>query len=577
MKELAELRPAQDAVREHLATGVWRTTGPLADLRHWRDETPDAPAVIAHSATGRHELTYRQFADQVQGFAAALAELGVRAGEAVLVQLPNVWQVGALMLACMRLGAVVAPVMMTLGPRELERVLARLGAGVCITTGEWAGARHAEAVAEMTPRLTELRHRVVLDPAGAPAGSVDFTAFFEDPDRTSALGGTTAELLEDAPAEDPDRVAMVLFTSGTSGEPRGVLHTANTLYAGCSVVASAEGFGPTDRFYATQAVTHLFGGMYSILLPLLVGGTSVLVDRWEPAAVLDLLGESRPTVLAGAPPFVAALLAEAEQRGSAAPKLPLRMVLSGATTVPAQLVAGVPHCWGVPLRTVWGMTEVPGHTWTRHDDPPLWGSRSDGRPGAALELDFRTEDGAVPTAEQPARLFVRGGGLCLATFGRDGGELRVLADQDGGWYDTGDLAVPDGRGGLRLFGRAADRIGGSFMIPVADVETELLAHPGVGDVALVGYRPREDEELACAVVVPSPGAGAGAGSGAGAGGALTLAELRSFLTGRGMTDWYQPSRLELVSELPRNAIGKVRKDLLRAQLAAGEVANSLAE
>ncbi|WP_392870938.1 hypothetical protein [Streptomyces sp. LN499] len=202
------------------------------------------------------------------------------------------------------------------------------------------------------------------------------------------------------------------------------------------------------------------------------------------------------------------------------------------------------------------MTEVPGHTWTRRDDPPLWGSRSDGRPGPGVELGFRSDTDTPPTAEQPARLFVRGGGVCLATFGRDSAQLRVTADADDGWYDTGDLAIPDGRGGLRIIGRTADRIGGSFMIPINDVETELREHPGVDDVALVGYLDDQGNELACAVVVP------------GAAAPTTLAGLREFLTARGMTEWYQPSRLELVTELPRNATGKIRKDLLRSPLRA---------
>lgn len=208
------------------------------------------------------------------------------------------------------------------------------------------------------------------------------------------------------------------------------------------------------------------------------------------------------------------------------------------------------------------MTEVPGHAWTRRDDPPMWALHSDGRPGTGIELDFRPDTEAPPTAEQPARLFVRGGGVCLATFGRDSGQLRVTSQIDDGWYDTGDLAVPDGRDGLRLIGRTADRIGGSFMIPVRDVETELLRHPDVEDVVLVGYPDTQAGELACAVVVPGEAA-------------PTLAGLREYLSARGMTQWYQPSRLELVTELPRNETGKVRRDLLRAQVKKGHLKNGL--
>ncbi|MEU6324926.1 AMP-binding protein [Streptomyces sp. NPDC047009] len=551
---LSELRPGQDLIREYRETGVWRTEGPLADLRKWRNETPEATAVIAHRAgTGMRRLTYRELSDYVERFARALTELDVGPGQVVAMQLPNWWQVSALLLACARVGAVVAPVMPSIGPRELERILVRLEADVCVTADEYGGVRYADAVADMAPRLPRLRHRVVIARGNAPKGTVDFGRHFEETPRERQPGTFPGAL-----TEDPDRVAVVLFTSGTSGEPKGVLHTFNTLYAGASAIAHAEGLGTRDRFFTTQALTHIFGLMYNIMIPLLVGGASVLSDVWDPKGALDIVTESETTVLAGAPTFVTALVAAAQVRPR--PEFLPRMVLSGATTVPGQLVASVPQTWGVPLRTLWGMTEVPGHTWTRHDDPPLWGSQSDGRPGAGLELDFRSDTGTPPTAEQPARLFVRGGGVCLATFGRDSGRLRVTADVDNGWYDTGDLAVPDGRGGLRIIGRTADRIGGSFMIPINDVETELLAHPDVHDVALVGYVDDRGEELACAVVVPGPAS-------------PTLAGLREFLTARGMTEWYQPSRLEMTTELPRNATGKVRKDLLRAQLKDGRPAN----
>ncbi|WP_392876028.1 AMP-binding protein [Streptomyces sp. LN499] len=554
---LSELRPGQDLVREYRAAGAWRNEGPLADLRKWRDETPDAHAVIAYRAgTGVRRLTYREFSDYVERFARALRELEVGPGQVVAMQLPNWWQVSALLLACGRVGAVVAPIMVTIGPRELERILSRLDASVCVTVDQWGDVQYSEAVAEMAPRLPKLRHRVVITGGDTHGDTVNFGRHFEETPWEQQPGALLGAL-----AEDPDRVAVVLFTSGTSGEPKGVLHTFNTLYAGASAVAQAEGLGARDRFFTTQALTHVFGIMYNIMIPLLVGGASVLSDVWDPKGALDIVAESETTVLAGAPPFISAMVGAAQVQPRSA--LSLRMVLSGATTVPGQLVASVPETWGLPLRTLWGMTEVPGHTWTRRDDPPLWGSRSDGRPGPGVELGFRSDTDTPPTAEQPARLFVRGGGVCLATFGRDSAQLRVTADADDGWYDTGDLAIPDGRGGLRIIGRTADRIGGSFMIPINDVETELREHPGVDDVALVGYLDDQGNELACAVVVP------------GAAAPTTLAGLREFLTARGMTEWYQPSRLELVTELPRNATGKIRKDLLRSQVKDGRLANWL--
>jgi cyclohexanecarboxylate-CoA ligase len=452
------------------------------------------------------------------------------------------------LLACAKVKAVFAPVMMTIGARELERVLRRLDAAVCVSVDRWSGTNHAESVAEMAPRLPRLRHRVVLTEGDAPEGAVHFGRHFQ-----LTAWEKERKALQEADAEDPDRVAVVLFTSGTTGEPKGALHTFNTLYAGASPVVSVEELGCQDRFFTTQALTHMFGVMYNVMIPLLAGGTSVLLDTWKPETALQIVTETGITVLGGAPPYLGALVGASRVSG----KPPaLRMVLCGSTTIPGQLVAEVREVWGVPLRSFWGMTEVPGHAWTRSDDPPLWALHSDGRPGSGIELDFRSDTGAAPTLEQPARLFVRGGGVCLATIGRDSGLLQVTSHLDGGWYDTGDLAVPDGRGGLRLTGRIADRIGGSFMIPVRDVEAELLTHPDVADVALVGYPDGQGGELACAVVVPGKSV-------------PTLAALREYLSARGMTRWYQPSRLELMPELPRNETGKIRRNLLRTRVREG--------
>jgi cyclohexanecarboxylate-CoA ligase len=141
--------------------------------------------------------------------------------------------------------------------------------------------------------------------------------------------------------------------------------------------------------------------------------------------------------------------------------------------------------------------------------------------------------------------------------GESGSRLRkahVIADHDDGWYETGDLAAPDGRGAIRLMGRVGDRIGGSAMIPVTDVESLLLSHPGVADVALVGYPDGKGGELACAVIRPATTPPVG------------LEDLRKYLSDQDMTDFYLPSRLELLPDLPRNTIGKVRKELLRSWL-----------
>jgi cyclohexanecarboxylate-CoA ligase len=546
-REALALRPPDSTVRRFRESQVWREGTVLDDLTRWRDESPEAIAIVAHQmGTGVERLTYRQYADHVERFAGALYELGVRPGQVVALQLPNRWQVNVLLLACARIGAVFAPIITSIRPRELERVLRRLQAGVFISIDRWDGFEHASALAEFAPRLPDLRHRVVL--GDASDDEIDFVEHFQNVpwERThaTALGGLSA---------DPDRVGLVLFTSGTTGEPKAALHTLNTLYAAYSAPTFEDGYGSADVFLSSAALTHIAGTGLSILVPLLVGGRTVLLDTWEPETVLDLMTENAVSLLGGVPVTLSALITEVRSRPTPLPAL--GTVVSFGTLTPGPLIEDVQSVFGLPLRTAWGMTETAGScTFIRRDDPADWIAHSVGRPIPGVELDLRHEGGA--TAEQAARLFIRGAPVCLATVGRDSGEVTVIAEHDDGWYDTGDLAVPDGRGGIQLLGRAADRIGGAFMIPVNDVETALLGHPDIDDVALVGYPDGGGGELACAVIVTRTAP-------------PSIADLRKYLDELGMTEWYQPSRVEAVPALPRNSMGKVRKELLRRWLQGG--------
>jgi cyclohexanecarboxylate-CoA ligase len=539
------LRPAEMVASRFRTAGIWRDGGPLQDLRKWRDETPDAPAILAcqvrTGATSR--LTYSEYARLVERFAGALTELGVGPGQVVAFQLPGLWQVAPVLLACDRVGAIAAPIIPTIGARELEKTLYRLGASTCITVNSPREIGYSVSLAEMAPRLPGLRYRVVLGSCTSE-DEIDFGRYFEDIPWEERYPVS----LDDSVA-DPDQVNLVLFTSGTTGQPKAALHSNNTNYA--IVKAGADTFG-TDRysrFYTPHALTHKGGIGFSIQLPLFVGGCGIITDAWEPAASSAFLKEAGVTHLGAAPTFLYDLLAQLRGRGDRLETL--KYVQTMGTMVPADLADEVNQALRLPLRGVWGMTEG-GSTLMAPDDPDSYVLHSVGRMAPGTELSLRTQHQEI-TAERPAHLFIRGASVCLATVGRDTGELRVTAESDDGWYDTGDLATWDGQGGIRIMGRTADRIGGAFMIPVNDVESVLLQHPDIKDVALVGYSDGKGGELACAVVVPSAPS-------------LTLTALRDYLSGLKMTEWYWPSRLSLVTELPRNSLGKVRKDILTRQL-----------
>jgi cyclohexanecarboxylate-CoA ligase len=290
-------------------------------------------------------------------------------------------------------------------------------------------------------------------------------------------------------------------------------------------------------------------GYLFTLLPLLTGACGVVLDSWSGERGARLLAEAGVSIMFSGPTFIQDMIAARD--GQPETPLALRTLCGGGTTLPGPLVAQVPRVFGVPLQVAWGMTEVGLGTMTRKDDPEDWAAHSDGRACVPLDLDVRSDTSSTP--DQPGRLFARGGGICLATYGRDSGKLVVIAEQNDGWYDTGDLAIPDGRGGIRLMGRVGDRIVrlARGIIPVADVETTLLDHPGVADATLVGYPADDGDELPCAVITPATEP------------PVRLDEIRRYLTDQGMTEWYIPTRLEYVDRIPRNVNGKVLKNELR--------------
>jgi cyclohexanecarboxylate-CoA ligase len=546
---LVELRTDLDLARHYRRNGWWRDKTFLDDLAESVRTRPDQPVLInGRTIDGTvRVVSYREFDQLVRRIAGAFDEFGVRTGDVVAFQLPDWWETAALLLACLRVGAVAQPIVPQLRTREIERVLATTGARVCITVDSWAGFGHARALAEVAPRLPQLRQRIVYGDA-ADTGAVDFHECFvnrPDPDLSSL-----------SPV-DPDQPSMVLFTSGSAGEPKGVLHTCNTIYAGTSgfMAEAVEGSG-ADRAATTMRVSHIACPLWAVFGVLLTGGAGVFQDVADPDRMLDLMARAEATRLLTSPPNLAALVAAQRERPRELTSL--RTIMAGGTTVPPDMVPMVRETFGVPLRAVWGMTENVVGTAVRADDPQDWSAHSDGRPLPGLEVRVVTLEGEGATGA----LQVRGASMSVGNIADDIARISTTSTGDGDWFDTGDIARPDGRGGIRIEGRVADRVydlHGEVIIPVREVEEELLQHPSVKDVAVISCTDGAREHV-CAVVVPC-------------GEPPTLEDLNEHLRERDMTELYFPNRLELVDELPRDPLGKLRKYQLRAKFDAGSTPN----
>ena len=242
-------------------------------------------------------VTYAELAHHVERLAAALVGLEVGRGDVVTLQLPNSWQLIALCLACSQVGAVPNPVLPIMRRREVGFMMRLTESPVYVAAAEFRGFSYADLSVELAEAVPTIRHRVLLDGADVP-GALDF-----DRDLLGGDWATPDDL--DERAAGPDDAALIMFTSGTTGEPKGVLHTGNTLYSINKSQADVLHLSPGEVTAMGSPTTHFAGYTWNFLMPLLLGGTSVHVDAWDADLMLRILEEEQVTFFMGAPTFLA--------------------------------------------------------------------------------------------------------------------------------------------------------------------------------------------------------------------------------------------------------------------------------
>ncbi|MGC0314247.1 AMP-binding protein [Kitasatospora acidiphila] len=528
--------PAAEVARRYREQGWWRNETFSEELRSAAAERPDEPALL----TWRHRedrlvaLSFGELDARADSVAGALRDLGVRRGDVVAYQLPAWWEAAVLVVACLRAGAVVAPLPMLFGGYETERVLASTGAVACVVPEEWEGVPYARQLLEQAARLPALRHRIVIGDATATS-AVSLHGSFHGEQPT----GTARDL-------DPlgaDEVCALLMTSGTTSETQIVVCSPNTLGVGVTDWDPPVRAG--EVFATTSGLSHLTG-YRQILRTISARTPTVFSDSRDPGCWLRLIEDIGVTRLLWAAPQMLRALAE-EQRCQGRDVSSLLAVHSVGGPLSAQVVAVVRETLCPVVLNNWGMTEAGNLIGTATGDPGDWAGRSLGRPRAWAQIRLEPVDGKA------FRLHVRGPALCLATVGRDSGQVKWSPSHDDGWLDTGDLVEPDGAGGLRFAGRVAERIGDAWQIPVADIEDALLTHPDIDDVVLVPWPHADGRETACAVVISQT--------------RLELRDVRDHVAGLGFHESHLPTRIEHVTHFPRTELGKVRRKVLLGLLA----------
>jgi cyclohexanecarboxylate-CoA ligase len=529
MKPIEGFLLGEERIRLERARGVWPQRVATDYLDRWAREKPDAMAIVGWRLEDEREkrLTFRELAETTARAAAALERAGVREGDVVSLQLPSCWQFVVLYLATVRLGAVANCLMPIFRSRELGFMLKQAEPRVFVVPKTFRGFDHARLAGELAANLPGMRV-LVLDELDAEIES----------------GAPPLQYLHGARLA-PDDVTQLLYTSGTTGESKGVLHTSNTLLGAVSSFPGPMGLGADDVIFMPSPLAHQLGFSYGMLLPILLGVPLVLTDIWRPARAAQLIEANGVTFTFAATPFLADLAALAKEAGRRLGRLRL-FASSGAPIPPAVAQAGREHL-GAAVAASWGMTECCSVTIT-----PADGSRateSDGRALACGEVRVVDADGRELPRGEVGTLQVRGASLFCGYLKRP--QLYRL-DPDG-WFDTGDLARMDEEGYMRICGRSKDVIiRGGENIPVLEVETALYRMPEIADAAVVAMPDERLQERACAFVTLKRGA------------TLNLDALCARLGKEGFTKHFWPERLEVLAEMPRTPTGKIQKFVLRS-------------
>ena len=519
------------------------------------DRYGDAEAV----ASSRTRISYRELGVRVRRAAAAVMAAGVRPGERVGIWAPNTPDFVVAALGAVSAGAVLVPLGTRLKGAEVVELLRRTRASTLFVTDTFLGASYVSALRAAaggptgtggTPfaGLPALRTAVVLgDRTEARDGFLHWRGFLaagaDIPDRA------VRERIDSVHGDDP---ADMMFTSGTTGLPKGAVTTHAQSLRAFSTWADLAGLTEGDRCLVVNPFTHTFGYKAGILASLMRGATILPQPVFEAEAVLATISTERVTVLPGAPTVYQSLLDHPGRSGYDLGSL--RLAVTGAAVVPLELVTRVREELGFQtVITAYGLTECCGLVTMcrRGDDPGLIAATS-GRAVPGVYLRVADEDGRDLPAGTPGEVQVRGYNVMREYFEDPDGTAAALTPD--GWLRTGDIGTLDDGGNLRITDRLGDMftVGGFNAYP-AEIERVLSRHPLVADCAVVGVPHPRLGEVGKAYVVPTGAPEPGAAD-----------ELISWAR-REMANYKVPRQVAFLGELPRNASGKVLRRELRAR------------
>jgi acyl-CoA synthetase len=523
----------------YFAEGHWTDDTFAGFLEREVGATPTLPFRV-WSDTHPFSGTIGGLYEQSRRIASGLAQRGIGVGDVVAYQLPNWAEAVSIIWAGFRLGAVMVPIVHFYGASEVEFILKQSGARLFVTVDRFGHVDHVENLRAIRARLPALEHVVVVA-SGTPGAELPGAV---------ALDALLAALpFTGKPDVDPDRPAMVGYTSGTTASPKGVVHTHRSLLFETRQLASINAGSGRPPFVASP-LAHMTGLLAANLMPVYRHEPIHLTDRWDPGRALEIMVEADIALGGGATIFLTSLL----DHPSFGPKHAalIQSVGLGGSPVPAA-VAERAERLGIKVVRAYGSTEHPSITGATTDEPQAKRNRTDGHALEAVEIRIVDDEGGDLPAGQPGEIWSRGPDLFA---GYTDPELTARVVTRDGWYRTGDVGVLDEDGYLTITDRLSDVIiRGGLNLSAAEIEEALMRMPAVAECAVVAAPHERFGERACGVLRIRPGASA-----------PDLAAVQAHLGAAGLPKQKWVEELRIVHDFPRTPSGKIRKFVLRTEL-----------
>jgi acyl-CoA synthetase (AMP-forming)/AMP-acid ligase II len=514
------------SVEPVVANCVWQL------VRTRAEQTPDRVLV-----TDEHDqaLTFEGLRQRAEEVAAGLYRLGIGPGDVASWQLPSRIDTIVLFVALARLGAVQNPLIPMLRENEIDFICTQTGTKLLVVPSVFRGFDHLSMARSIAERLPAMQ--VVNADDGLPIG--DPATLPPEPDPTAEQ---SAQL-----------VRWLFFTSGTTASPKGAQHTDAGLLAASATFVSNTILQPEDRVASLSPIAHV-GGVLHVLSAITTGSRLIITAIFDPVQTTLQMQSAQVTLGGSGVPFIQAYLRQQRQHPEERYFPKARAFLVGGSPRPPQLHYEVKNeLGGVGIVSGYGLTECPYLSWARVDDPDDKLSMSEGRPVAATRIRIVDADGQSVPAGESGELRVRAPQLMLGYLDSS---LDAEAFDEHGYFRTGDLAMVDDDGYITITGRIKDVIIRNMEnISAREIENLVLTFPRVAEMAAIGLPDSETGERVCAVVVPADPTDP-----------PTLDELVSHLRAEGLNPRKLPVQIEYVTELPRNAMGKVVKKTLKSRM-----------